>query len=48
MLVDYLYQSWLAKYDEQAADFPIFLQRKVFFPEVPAHLAQTDILLLLR
>jgi len=48
MLVDYLYQSWLAKNDEQAADLPILLQRKVFFPEVPAHLAQTDILLLLR
>lgn len=48
MFVDYLYQSWLAKNDEQAADFPIVLQRKVFFPEVPAHLAQTDILLFLQ
>ena len=46
-LVDYLYQSWLEQNDEQAADFPILLQRKVFFPDVPAHLAQTDILLLL-
>lgn len=48
MLVDYLYQSWLAKHHEQAADFPIVLRRKVFFPEVPAHLAQTDILLFLQ
>lgn len=48
LLVDYLYQSWLAESGEQAADFPILLQRKVFFPEVPAHLAQTDILLLLQ
>ena len=47
MLVAYLYQSWLAENNEQAADFPILLQRKVFFPDVPAHLAQTDILLLL-
>lgn len=47
-LVDYLYQSWLEQHGEQAADFPILLQRKVFFPEVPAHLAQTDILLLLQ
>jgi AraC family transcriptional regulator len=47
-LVDYLYQSWLEENDEQPADFPVFLQRKVFFPEVAAHLAQTDILLLLQ
>jgi AraC family transcriptional regulator len=48
MLVDYLYQNWLAQNGEQAADYPIVLQRKVFFPKVPAHLAQTDILLLLQ
>ena len=48
MLVEYLYQNWLPQNGEQAADFPIFLQRKVFFPEAPAHLAQTDILLLLQ
>lgn len=47
-LVDYLYQSWLEKNDEQAADYPIVLQRKVFFPDVPVHLAQTDILLMLQ
>jgi AraC family transcriptional regulator len=47
-LVDYLYQSWLEQAGEQPADFPIFLQRKVFFPDVPAHLAQTDILMLLQ
>ena len=47
-LVDYLYQSWLVQNEEQAADYPIVLQRKVFFPDVPAHLAQTDILLMLQ
>lgn len=47
-LVDYLYQSWLTTSAEQPADFPIFLQRKVFFPDVPAHLAQTDIFMLLQ
>lgn len=47
-LVQYLYQQWLPESGEQLADFPIFLQRKTFFPEVAAHLAQNVIFLPLR
>jgi AraC family transcriptional regulator len=47
-LVSYLYQQWLPESGEQLADFPIFLQRKTFFPEVAAHLAQNVIFLPLR
>lgn len=46
--VGYLYQQWLPQSGEQLADFPIFLQRKTFFPEVAAHLAQNVIFLPLR
>ena len=44
-LIDYLYNDWLPTHHEQFADQPILLQRRRFFPDVPAHLAQTDILL---
>lgn len=47
-LVRYLYQQWLPESGEQLADFPIFLQRKTFFPEVAAQLAQNVIFLPLR
>ncbi|WP_306519945.1 GyrI-like domain-containing protein [Rheinheimera sp.] len=44
-LVQYLYGDWLPGSGEQLADFPIFIQRKSFFPEVAAHLAESDIFL---
>lgn len=44
-LVSYLYRDWLPQSGEQLADFPIFVQRKTFFPEVAAHLAENDIYL---
>ncbi|MCT6699792.1 GyrI-like domain-containing protein [Rheinheimera sp. 4Y26] len=44
-LVSYLYRDWLPESGEQLADFPIFVERKTFFPEVAAHLAENDIYL---
>ncbi len=44
-LIDYLYHDWLPSSNEQFADQPIVLQRLRFFPDVAAHLAETDILL---
>lgn len=44
-LVSYLYRDWLPQSGEQLADFPIFVKRKTFFPEVAAHLAENDIYL---
>ncbi|WP_433934871.1 GyrI-like domain-containing protein [Sorangium cellulosum] len=41
----YLYATWLPASGEELRDFPLFLQRVRFFPEVPDHEAITDIFL---
>ncbi|XXZ23842.1 AraC family transcriptional regulator [Sorangium sp. So ce307] len=43
--VKYLYATWLPASGEELRDFPLFLQRVRFFPEVPDHEAITDIFL---
>jgi AraC family transcriptional regulator len=45
---DYLYREWLPKSGEEPRDFPLFLQRVKFFPDVPEHEAVTDVFLPLR
>jgi AraC family transcriptional regulator len=47
-LITYLYSEWLTLSAEQARDFPIFLQRVSFFPDVPEHEAITDVFLPLK
>lgn len=44
-LVDYLYGDWLPQSGYSLRNHPIFLQRRRFFPDVPAHEAETDIFL---
>ncbi len=44
-LVEYLYTVWLPQNGFSLRDQPIFLQRRRFFPDVPAHEAETDIFL---
>lgn len=44
----YLYAQWLPHSDEQLRDFPLYLQRVRFFPDVPEHEAVVDIFLPLR
>ncbi|AUX44198.1 AraC family transcriptional regulator [Sorangium cellulosum] len=46
--VKHLYATWLPASGEEPRDFPLFLQRVRFFPEVPDHEAVTDIFLPLR
>lgn len=46
--VRYLYTQWLQGNDEEPNDFPLFFERISFFPDVPEHLAITDIYLPLR
>lgn len=41
----YLYATWLPNSGETLRDFPLFLQRVIFFPDVPEHEAVTDIFL---
>lgn len=43
--VSYLYGQWLPRSGEEARDFPLFVQRVKFFPEVAEHEAVTDIFL---
>jgi AraC family transcriptional regulator len=43
--IRYLYSVWLPQSGAEPRDFPLFLQRVVFFPEVPEHEAITDVLL---
>jgi AraC family transcriptional regulator len=45
---DFLYREWLPKSGEEPRDFPLFLQRVKFFPDVPEHEAVTDVFLPLR
>lgn len=46
--VRYLYSQWLPQSGETSRDFPIYLQRVSFFPDVPEHAAVTDIFLPIR
>lgn len=46
--IAFLYSTWLPLSGEELRDFPLFLQRVRFFPEVPEHEAVTDIFLPLR
>ncbi len=41
----YLYARWLPQSGEEVRDFPMYLQRVSFFPDVPEHEAVTDIFL---
>jgi AraC family transcriptional regulator len=43
--ITYLYSEWLSLSGEELRDFPLFLQRVRFFPNVPEHEAITDIFL---
>jgi AraC family transcriptional regulator len=43
--VMYLYAQWLPDSGEEPRDFPPFLQRVTFYPEVPEHAAITDVFL---
>ncbi|WP_119396299.1 AraC family transcriptional regulator [Salinibius halmophilus] len=47
-VVTYLYGKWLPENGEMLADFPIFLERIRFFPEVAEHEAITDVYLPLK
>ena len=40
-----LYASWLPASGEEPRDFPLFMQRVAFFPDVPEHEAVTDVFL---
>jgi AraC family transcriptional regulator len=44
----YLYARWLPGSGEELRDFPLFLERLTFFPDVPEHEALVDIFLPLR
>jgi AraC family transcriptional regulator len=43
--VRYLYCTWLPASGEELRDFPLFLERVRFFPDVPAHEAVLDLFL---
>jgi len=44
----FLYADWLPRSGEELRDFPIYVQRVTFFPEVPENEAITDIFLPLK
>ena len=46
--ITYLYSDWLPLSGEEPRDFPLFLQRVSFFPDVPEHEAITDVFLPLK
>lgn len=46
--VRYLYAEWLPNSGEEIRDFPIYLQRVKFFPDVPEHEAVIDVFLPLK
>jgi len=46
--VRYLYADWLPASGEELRDFPIYVQRVRFFPDVPEHQAVTDVFLPLK
>ncbi|ASP32257.1 GyrI-like domain-containing protein [Labrenzia sp. VG12] len=43
-----LYRDWLPESGEELRDFPLFVQRLSFYPDVPEHEAETDIFLPLK
>ena len=43
--LDYLYRDWLPASGENLRDFPLFLERIRFFPDVPAAEAELAIYL---
>lgn len=45
--IEYLYSTWLLTHEYKALNFPMFLKRVQFFPDVPEHEALTEIYLLL-
>jgi AraC family transcriptional regulator len=46
--IAHLYSKWLPSSGEEPRDFPLFLQRVNFFPDVPEHEAVTDVFLPLK
>lgn len=46
--IRYLYTEWLPNSGEELRDFPLYLQRVKFFPDVPEHAAVIDVFLPLR
>jgi AraC family transcriptional regulator len=46
--IRYLYTTWLPGSGQEPRDFPLFMQRVVFFPDVPEHEAVTDIFMPLK
>ena len=46
--VHFLYAEWLPQSGEDLRDFPVFVERISFFPDVPEHEAITDVFLPLR
>jgi len=46
--ISYLYATWLPASDEELRDFPLYVQRVKFFPDVPEHEAIVDIFLPLK
>ncbi|HET9953337.1 MAG TPA: AraC family transcriptional regulator [Polyangiaceae bacterium] len=46
--ISFLYSQWLPSSGEELRDFPLYLQRVTFFPDVPEHEAITDIFLPVR
>lgn len=43
--IRWLYAEWLPESGEAPRDFPLFLERVRFFPDVPEHEAVTDVFL---
>jgi AraC family transcriptional regulator len=43
--ITYLYATWLPLSQEEPRDFPLYLQRVSFFPDVPEHEAIIDLFL---
>ncbi|MEN9518983.1 MAG: hypothetical protein RLZZ381_1571 [Cyanobacteriota bacterium] len=46
--ITYFYSKWLPSSTEELRDFPLFLQRVKFFPDVPEHEAVIDLFLPLK
>jgi AraC family transcriptional regulator len=46
--ITYLYSNWLPLSGEEPRDFPLFLQRVKFFPDVPEHETVIDVFLPLK
>jgi AraC family transcriptional regulator len=46
--LEFLYREWLPQSGEELRDFPLYVQRVSFFPDVPDHAAVTDAFLPLK